>query len=95
MAKWLHGERVEVRTDQAELEHRQTEHHDKQRKGQWMGPKTIIINQMKLMDDEAEQRTMRQLAHAVAPNQFRVQEGRQRHEQCDRGKGCGNHAPRS
>ncbi|MNL71858.1 hypothetical protein D3C87_1970810 [compost metagenome] len=58
MAERFHRERVEVRADPAELEHRQCKHHDEQ--GKRHGLRAVDLNEQPHEgdDDKADQRAM-------------------------------------
>ncbi len=83
MAERLHGERVEVRADPAELEHGKREEHDEDRKGHRFRPDHLYHQPHEGDGDEAEQRTVRQLAHAKPADKPCIDEGREGHEQGD------------
>ncbi|MNT03024.1 hypothetical protein D3C72_1375420 [compost metagenome] len=87
MAERLHGERVEVRADPAELEHGERKEHDEDRKGHRFRAKHLHHQPDEGDGDEAQQGSVRQLAHAEPADKPCIDEGREGHEQRHARKG--------
>src|SRR5690606_6524388 len=76
VAERFHRERVEVRTDPAELKHRDCEQDDEERERQVRWPGKRQQQPERVDGKETEQRAMRKSPHAEPADEPRIDEGR-------------------